>query len=115
MTEEFQKPKPRVRAITVHELRRSVTARHKVVLSGSTEEEAIALLRDTYGADDDSGKAFWAWLRSETVDDGRGEPRQVAKNESMERIHVATDPKTGDDRYVDTVPGSIPPRPRPKR
>lgn len=115
MADEFQKPKPRVRAISVHELRGMVLARHKLVISQFSEEEAITFIRDNYGADDDSCKAFHAWLKGETVQTAEG-PKQVTKNESLERLHVVVDPKTGDEKYVDTVPGSIPPRPaRPKK
>ena len=33
------------------------------------------------------------------------------KGSALERIHVTTDARTGDEKYIDTVPGSIPPRP----
>lgn len=112
---EFPKPKKPVRAYTVHELRGMVTARHKVLLANGKDEEGLALMRENYGATDDSTRAFVAWLRGETLPDGKGGTVTVQKNGSVDRVHVATDMKTGDDHFVDTIPGSIPPKPTPKQ
>ncbi len=111
---DFPKPKKPVRAYTVHELRGVVTARHKVLLANGKDEDGLALMREHYGATDDSTRDFLAWLRGETIPDGKGGSVKVQKNGSVDRFHVGTDMKTGDDYEVDSVPGSIPPRPSPK-
>lgn len=108
---DLPKPKKPVRAYTVHELRGVVTARHKVLLANGKDEEGLALMREHYGANEDSTRAFVAWLRNETLPDGR----TAQKNGSVDRVHVATDMKTGDDHFVDSIPGSIPPKPAPKQ
>lgn len=109
MTDEFEKPRPKVRAMSIHDLRRVVTARHKMLCSTElTVDEAVKLVQDEYKADTDSCTAFVLWLRGET-------PGQPPENkQAIERIHVTADPRTGDERYVDTEPGSIPPRPTKK-
>ena len=106
-SDEPQKPR-RFRAITVHDMRQLVSARHKMLASNKPYDEAKKLIQDTYKADDDSCLAFIQWLKGEDV------PGQPAKNNSIDRLHVVTDPQTGDDSYLDTEPGSVPPRPRPK-
>ena len=67
-----------------------------------------SVLHTFYQMDDGSCLAFICWLRGEEVPG-----QQPTKNTSMERIHVSSDPETGDERYVETEPGSIPPRPIP--
>jgi hypothetical protein len=93
---EPEKPRPKVRARTVHELRQAVIARHKMLASTKPYEEAKQLIQDEYGADDDSCRAFIAWLRG---DEPESPP---SKNTTIERVHVSTDPETGDERYVET-------------
>lgn len=107
MSDEFQKPKPKLRAHSVHDLRGIVSARHKMLASTKPLEEAKQLLQETYKADDDSCLAFIAWLKGEAP----GQPHPKNGDTSLERIHVTTDAETGDERYIDTEPGSIPPRP----
>lgn len=109
VTDEFEKPRPKVRAMGIHDLRRVVTARHKMLCSTDLSvEEAVKLLQDEYHADTDSCTAFVLWLRGETP----GLPPE--KKQAVERIHVVADPRTGAERYLDTEPGSIPPRPSQK-
>lgn len=109
MSDEPQKPRPKVRALGIHDLRKLVSARHKMVLSTVLSlEEAVTLVEDEYKVDHDSALTYVQWLRGER-------PGQEPENkQAIERIHVVTDPRTGDERYVDTQPGSIPPRPAPK-
>lgn len=109
MSDEFEKPRPKVRALGIHDLRQLVTARHKMVCSTVLSlEEAVTLVEEDYKVDHDSALAFVQWLRGER-------PGQPPENkQAIERIHVVTDPRTGDERYLDTQPGSIPPRPAPK-
>lgn len=103
-SEEFQKPVPPRRAMTVHELRRVVKAREKYLLTVKSPEDAITLLQDSYGCDDDSCLAFIEWLRG-------GEVSLPPTKGAIERIHIKTDPETGIDHRIETQPGSIPPRP----
>ena len=102
----YEKPKPPLRARPIHDLRRVVTSRHKMLAGTKPVEEAVALIQDTYGSDDDSSLAFVEWLRGGT---GAAPPE---KNTTVERIHVVTDPETGREERRETEPGSIPPRPR---
>jgi hypothetical protein len=106
-SDEFQKPKPKLRAHSVHDLRAIVSARHKMLASSKPTEEGKKLLQETYKADDDSCLNFIAWLKGEEP----GKPQTKNGPNAMERIHVSTDAETGDERYVETEPGSIPPRP----
>lgn len=100
----FEKPKPRERALTIPELRRIVTARHKMLAGTQAVDEAIQLIRDEYQANETSSRAFVEWLR--------GAPAEEPPTKgAMERRHWVADPKTGEQHEVDTQPGSIPPRP----
>ncbi len=103
-TSDLPKPRPRERALAIHELRRMVTARHKMLGGTKPVEEAVQLIRDEYGADHDSSLRFVEWLRGGPAEDP---PSKGA----VERRHIVADPETGDEREVDTQPGSIPPRP----
>lgn len=106
MSDDFEKPRPKLRAMSVHDLRRMVTARQKMLCSTELPvDEAVKLIQDEYKADTDSCAAFVLWLRGESP----GLPPE--NKQAVERIHVVSDPRTGDERYVDTEPGSIPPRP----
>jgi hypothetical protein len=109
VSDEFEKPRPKVRALGIHDLRPLVSARHKMVCSTVLSlEEAVTLVEEEYKVDHDSASSFVQWLRGER-------PGQPPENkQAIERIHVVTDPRTGDERYLDTQPGSIPPRPAPK-
>lgn len=102
---DLERPKPRRAAMTVHEMRRVVTARHKVLATDKPTAEAIELLQDEYGADESSAIAFLEWLRG-------GPLEEPPSRGAVERVHVVADPETGEERYVDTVPGTIPPQPR---
>ncbi len=103
---EFEKPKPPTVALTVHELRQAVTARHKFLLTTKTYEEGHTLLQEEYGADDTSCENFLNWIRGSE----RGSP--PSKGGAVERSHISTDPETGEEQRLDTQPGSIPPRAR---
>ena len=101
---EFERPKPPKVALTVHELRKVVTARHKYLLTTKSWEEGVELLQDEYHADDHSCENFLTWIRG-------GEPHEPpTKGGAVERTHIVADPETGEQRYVETQPGSIPPR-----
>jgi hypothetical protein len=102
---EFVKPKPPLHAMHIRELRDVVIARHKFLATMKPVEEAVKLIQEEYGADDDSCLRFVEWLRGGSA----GEP--PTKGTSIERIHVATDPETGNEERVDTRPGSVPPEP----
>lgn len=102
---EFEKPKPPRVALTVHELRQAVSARHKFLLTTKSYEEAHELLQTEYRADDTSCENFLAWIRGGE----RNEP--PTKGGAIERTHIVTDPETGEERRLETQPGSIPPRP----
>jgi hypothetical protein len=97
-------PKRPVRAQSVHELRQTVSARHKLLCASRPPEEARALLAEEYGADADSAAAFVRWLKDER-DDRPGPPPAI------ERRHKVADLRSGVEREVETEPGSIPPRP----
>ena len=97
-------PQRPVRAMSVHELRHTVSARHKLLCATRPLEEALTLLRAEYGADRDSSAAFVRWLRDER-DDAPTPPPVI------ERRHKVADLRTGVEREVESVPGSIPPRP----
>jgi hypothetical protein len=103
---EPEKPRPKVRAMSVHDLRQTVTARHKMLSANKPLEEGVKLIEDEYKVNHDSALLFVQWLRGELP----GAPPED-KNKAIDRFHVVTDPKTGDDRYIETEPGSIPPRP----
>lgn len=104
-SDDFVKPKKPLTAMTVRELRRVVSARHKYLCSTKPIEEAVALVSDEYGCDEGSAIAFCEWLRG-----GKGaEP--PSKGGGIDRIHIVTDPETGADTRVESQPGSIPPRP----
>ena len=90
--------------MTVHEMRSGLSAREKYLVTMKPLEEAVELVQDKLGADDDSTRAYINWLKGGTLDEPT--PPSV-----LERIHVTTDPETGIDRRVETEPGSIPPRP----
>jgi hypothetical protein len=122
---EFEKPKPRRQAMSVHDFRKIVSARHKALaaqkpadakLAWTEEDPGVKLLMESYGADLQSCIDFVGWLREE-VPPGREilvDQRVIGsgnKGSALERIHVTTDARTGDEKYIDTVPGSIPPRP----
>jgi len=102
---EPTKPKPPRRAYSVYELRRRVSARHKALCLSRSAEEALELLESEYQADGPSAEAFLTWLRG-------GPPADPpTRGGGVERIHMVADPETGECRYVDTEPGSIPPKP----
>ena len=90
--------------MSIRDLRGVVKAREKYLVTIKPLDEAMALVQDGYGADDDSALAFIEWLKG-------GEASLPATKGAIERIHVKTDPETGADHKVDTQPGSIPPRP----
>lgn len=96
------KPRPKLRHRPVAELRRAVSARHKVLASDKPAAEAIELIQDEYGADLSSAENFVTWLRGGTL-----EPPKPP----VERVHIVCDPETGEETRVQTEPGSIPPRP----
>ncbi|MGE0713232.1 MAG: hypothetical protein AB7N76_36575, partial [Planctomycetota bacterium] len=100
--EDLPRPKPPQRHLSIHELRPVVSARHKMLASSKPPEEAVALIQDEYGVDQDSAEQFVAWLRGAPL----SEPPSKG---AIERVHVSTDPETGEERYVETQPGSIPP------
>jgi hypothetical protein len=103
-SDDYQKPRKPRSAMTVRELRSIVSARHKYLCSTKPIDEAVALISDDYGADHDSSVLFCEWLRGST---GAEPPTKGA----LERIHVVTNPDTGEDTRIETEPGSIPPRP----
>lgn len=107
MDEAFEKPKPKLRALSVHELRRTVSARDKFLAADRPFDEAITLIQETYTCRADSARAFVAWLRGEDM----GSEASKTKNLGIERRHYVFDPATGEQREVDTEAGSIPPRP----
>jgi hypothetical protein len=96
-------PKP-LRHMSIRDLRRVVIARHKMLGSTKPPEEAMELITEEYGADADSAKAFVEWLRGGSV-------TEPPSKGALERRHVTTDPETGEESYLETEPGSIPPRP----
>jgi len=96
------KPQPKRRHRPVSELRRVVSARHKVLASDKPAAEAIELIQDEYGTDLSSAENFVTWLRGGTL-----EPPKPP----VERVHIVCDPETGKETRVETEPGSIPPRP----
>lgn len=102
---ELQKPR-RERAFTVAELRQAVSARHKMLCGTKPADEAVELIRAEYAADLDSSVRFVEWLRGGAVD------APATRGDTVERRHIVADPETGDEREVETEPGSIPPRPR---
>ncbi len=100
-------PKPRrEHAFSVHELRQAVSARHKMLCGTKPVEEAVELIREEYAADADSSLRFVEWVRGGAVD------APPTRGDTVERRHIVADPETGDEREVESVPGSIPPRPR---
>ncbi|RMG18435.1 MAG: hypothetical protein D6731_02050 [Planctomycetota bacterium] len=103
-TEGFTKPTPPRRHYSLRELRDAVSARHKAQATTGPFAEAVALVQEHYGADASSAAEFVAWLRGEAYE---GQP---PKGNAVERVHVRTDPATGEERRLDTQPGSIPPR-----
>lgn len=103
MSDEYERPKPPRRHRQVAELRRVVSARHKVLVTDSPLDEALSLIEDEYGTDRSSAEAFVAYLRGGSL--GQAPPPPV------ERVHIVCDPKTGQERRIETEPGSIPPRP----
>lgn len=103
MSDEPERPKPPRRHRPVAELRRMVSARHKVLVTDEPLEEALSLIEDEYGTDRSSAEAFVAWMRGGTL--GAAPPPPV------ERVHIVCDPKTGLETRIETEPGSIPPRP----
>jgi len=102
VSEEDLRPQPKRRHRPVSELRRVVSARHKVLASDKPAEEAIELILDEYGTDRSSAENFVTWLRGGTLE---------APKPPVERVHIVCDPETGKETRVETEPGSIPPRP----
>lgn len=102
MNDDEVKPQPKRRHRPVSELRRVVSARHKVLASDKPAAEAIELIQDEYGTDLSSAENFVTWLRGGTL-----EPPKPP----VERVHIVCDPETGKETRVETEPGSIPPRP----
>lgn len=102
-----EKPKPKTRFIPVAELRKLVTARHKYIAGSKPTAEAAALIQEEYGADAGSSLAFVRWLKGEAEEGGPGSGSRVA----IERRHMTADPETGEQGFLETEPGSIPPRP----
>ena len=98
------KPKPPRRYRSVRELRADVSARDKTSLPRTPVEEALEHIGDQYGACPDSSREFLGWLKGGPIE----EP--VPKTSGLERRHVVVDPKTGQQRHIETEPGSIPPR-----
>ncbi len=90
--------------MTVHEMREGLSAREKYLVTSKPLEDAIELVQDKLGADEDSARAYIEFLKG-------GAPDQPTTRGALERIHVTTDPETGIDERVETEPGSIPPRP----
>lgn len=103
-SDEFKRPAPPRRAMTIRDLREIVKARDKYLITTKPLDEAMAIIQDGCSADDDSALAFIEWLKG-------GEASLPATKGAVERIHVKTDPETGLDHPVETQPGSIPPRP----
>jgi len=104
--EAFEKPKPKLRAMSVHELRRTVSARDKFLAAQRPMDEAIEHIQETYVCRPESARAFVAWLRGEDM----GSEASKTKNLGIERRHYVFDPLTGEQREVETEAGSIPPR-----
>lgn len=102
MNDDEVKPQPKRRHRPVAELRRVVSARHKVLASDKPAAEAIKLILDEYGTDLSSAENFVTWLRGGTL-----EPPKPP----VERVHIVCDPETGIETRIETEPGSIPPRP----
>lgn len=103
-SDDFKKPAPPRRAMTIHEMRSGLSAREKYLVTSKPLEEAVQLVQDVLGADEDSALAYIEFLKG-------GGPDEPATHGALERIHVTTDPETGIDERVETEPGSIPPRP----
>ena len=104
MSDDFERPKPPRKALSIHELRRMVTARHKMLAGSKEPDEAMSLIEDEYGCDHDSAERFVEWLRG-------GPITEPPSKGAVERVHVSTDPETGEETKLETQPGSIPPRP----
>jgi hypothetical protein len=104
--EGFEKPKPKLRAMSVAELRKVVKARDKFLGANKPMDEAIELISEEYVCMHDSARAFVAWLRGED----KGFEAERTKNLGIERRHYVFDPQTGEQREIDTQPGSIPPK-----
>ncbi|MDC3379119.1 hypothetical protein OAX78_02430 [Planctomycetota bacterium] len=108
MTDDFPKPKPKRRFMTIRDLQGKVTARHKVLASSGPTEDAVTLIQDEYGSDDGSSLAFVKFLRGEPLEEGG--PSVPGKN-AIERRHIVGNETTGEMTHVETEPGSIPPKP----
>jgi hypothetical protein len=74
LVEEPEKPGPRLRAKTLHELRGEVKAKDKFKCASLGEAEAVALLGKEYRTDEGSARAFYCWLKGVPVDDPGAKP-----------------------------------------
>ncbi|MBI3723320.1 hypothetical protein HY251_05110 [bacterium] len=68
---EPAKPRPRVVAKSIMDLRAEVKAKDKFAIAGKPEADAIAILQDTYHADLDSAKAFVTWIKGGGTPDAK--------------------------------------------
>ncbi len=94
-----------MRAMTVHELRGMVSARHKDRVMRLPIDEATKFVSEHYGCDEDSARAYVSYLKGERA--AKGEAEEVdaeevgaldlpgPKKTAMEVIHTRFDPLTG--------------------
>lgn len=90
--------------MTIRQIRSGLSAREKYLVSTKPLDEALELVQDKLGADEQSVMNYIAFSKGDA-------PDAPVTRGVLERTHVRTDPDTGIDEYIETEPGSIPPRP----
>jgi hypothetical protein len=82
----------------VHELRRSVKAADKFYVASKPVDEGIKVIRENYGTDDASARAFVYFIKG--LPDGRGGEvgvdGKIERPSSVERMHHKFDEEKGD-------------------
>ncbi len=101
MADEYVKPKPPARTLSLHELRNVVRANDKFAVARKTDEEGIKLIVENYGTDPGSAQIFVDWIKGNPSGDDPEQKPRMPQASPLERLRKGCDPETGRESYLD--------------
>jgi hypothetical protein len=96
MADDFVKPRKALRHETLMSLRQKVKANDKFAIAKMGADEAVKLVSDNYGADEESARRFVEWIHGVPGDESK--PSQASP---IERTRKGCDPATGRETWLD--------------
>jgi hypothetical protein len=96
MADDYVKPRKPARAETLMNMRQKVKANDKFAIAKMGTDEAVKLVCDNYGTDEESALRFVNWIHGVPGDEEK--PPQASE---IERTRKGCDPTTGREAWLD--------------